>query len=558
MNSNIILELREKDSVQISNGSYETNLSVPITINEGDTILMKQCMIDTISTSNQLVIPDDITLIIHNGLYVNDWKVDATNKIEVVANNGDALGAGSGYGGNHIPYKETGTAILPGYNFYTGWNYTAPSFTTDAVEVTYQYINSNGNLITFYSKLPKGYQSNNEKYFDPCSILAKTGSFIIAYPPEQTLSKNGWISNGDQPSTEPVTDAVFTPYIFETNITINKGSYNPADLAIAITESLSRNGNNLKTMNGIVDSSNNFLKSSTLFDVGKPQPDGSTGNIANAVQYIADDGNRSFNFTATTANYWIGSSEIALEYDPATDKFNFTFLHMPQFNSSGVITVLYEWQNGQVGSNVFASAKNGGIFFEGLSAIDSKGNFFDFWSGVLGFDVSTLCVKYTTLFNVLNLPSSTILIPNFIDGVSTTNGFYGLASAVKVGGDYYQAPALPVQSTIDNTLNIISNKTTAELINTYSHFLIEADLKFQNNMFGINTTRGIQGIVSKYYSLGSYTFGDSSNSIQYTHSGNSLILKSVRVRILTSDKKLDPNIGDDNTVYFQIIKAGSK
>ena len=159
---------------------------------------------------------------------------------------------------------------------------------------------------------------------------------------------------------------------------------------------------------------------------------------------------------------------------------------------------------------------------------------------------------------MLNLPSSTLLIPNFVDGQSTTSGFYGLASAVKVGGDYYQSPGLPVQSTIDNTLNIISLKTTAELINTYSHFLIEADLKFQNNMFGINTTRNIQGIVSKYYSQGSYTFGDSSNSIQYTHTGNSLILKSVRIRILTSSKKLDPNIGDDNTVYFQIIKASSK
>jgi hypothetical protein len=310
-------------------------------------------------------------------------------------------------------------------------------------------------------------------------------------------------------------------------------------------------------MDGIVNSTNNFLKSSTRFDVGQPQPDGTTGNIVNTIQYIADDGSRAFTFKPTTANYWIGASEIALEYDPATDKFNFTFLHTPQLTSGGAVSVYYNWQNSIVGSKVYASAKNGGIFFESLSAVDSKGNFFDFWSGVLGFDVSTLCVKYTQLYNVLNLPNSTIFVPNFVDGQSTTNGFYGLASAIKVGDDYYQAPALPQQSTIDNTINIISLKTTAELINTYSHFLIEADLKFQNNMFGINTTRNIQGIVSKYYSQGSYTFGDSSNSIQYTHTGNSLILKSVRIRILTSAKILDPNIGNDNTVYFQIIKAGS-
>ena len=97
MNSNIIIELREKDGVEISNGSYEVNLSVPITINEGDTILMKQCMIDTISTSNQIVIPDDLTLVIHNGIYVNDWVTDSGYKKDVVFSNGDAAGVGSGY-----------------------------------------------------------------------------------------------------------------------------------------------------------------------------------------------------------------------------------------------------------------------------------------------------------------------------------------------------------------------------------------------------------------------------------------------------------------------------
>jgi hypothetical protein len=69
-----------------------------------------------------------------------------------------------------------------------------------------------------------------------------------------------------------------------------------------------------------------------------------------------------------------------------------------------------------------ASAKNGGIFFESLSAVDSKGNYFDFWSGVLGFDVSTLCVKYTKLYNVLNLPSSTIFVPNFVEPFPKNRG----------------------------------------------------------------------------------------------------------------------------------------
>ena len=114
-----------------------------------------------------------------------------------------------------------------------------------------------------------------------------------------------------------------------------------------------------------------------------------------------------------------------------------------------------------------------------------------------------------------------------------------------------------IESTIDNTINILSNKTMAQTLNTYSHFLIEADFKFSNNIFGINPYRNIPGIVSKYYSAGSYTFGDSSNSVQYTHTGIPLILKSIKVRILTSNKVIDPTIGNDNTVYFQIVKASN-
>jgi len=559
MNSNIILELREKDGVEISNGSYEVNLSVPITINEGDTILMKQCMIDTISTSNQIVIPDDLTLVIHNGIYVNDWVTDNASKKNVIFSNGSNAGAGSGYGGNHIPYKITGDELPAGYSYYIGYSWDAPSFSTNAVQVTYQYINLNNQKITFFGNLPANY-TKQVPYNDPFSIIAKTGSVIIIAPSVEYLSKEGWDAINPILNPTPIANATYTPYIFESNITIKAGSYNPSDLAIRISEALSQNNAGLKTFGAIVSSSNNFLKSSNLFDVGEPQPDGSTGNILEAVQFIADDGSLSFTFN-TSSNYWIGSSELALEYDPATDKFNFTFLHMPQYNA-GATVVYYGMQNKTVANTFFASAKNGGVFFESLSAVDSKGKYFDFWSGVLGFDLSTLCVKYTEIPNLFNIPNSKFYIPYFVDGVNTTNGFYGLASAIVSGENYYKVPSItgstPITSTIDNTINIISSKTTAELINTYSHFLVEADLKFQNNFYGINTTRNIQGIVSKYYSQGSYTFGDSSNSVQYTHSGNALILKSIRVRILTSNKVLDPNIGNDNTVYFQIIKANAK
>ena len=50
---------------------------------------------------------------------------------------------------------------------------------------------------------------------------------------------------------------------------------------------------------------------------------------------------------------------------------------------------------------------------------------------------------------------------------------------------------------------------------------------------------------------------ESDAAIQYVHSGSPIQLKSVHVRLLKSDKKLDINLGEDNTIIISIIKAGS-
>ncbi len=66
------------------------------------------------------------------------------------------------------------------------------------------------------------------------------------------------------------------------------------------------------------------------------------------------------------------------------------------------------------------------------------------------------------------------------------------------------------------------------------------------------------GIITKYYSYGSYAYGESDAAIQYIHKGAPIQLKSVRVRLLKSDMKLDENLGDDNTIIMQVIKGGAQ
>lgn len=566
MNTNIILELRERDGIEIGNGNYETFLSNPIIIEAGDTVLMKQCFIDTIATSSQIVIPNDLTLIIKSGIYINDWVYDTINKIATANGSGAMVYAGGGVGLNHTPLRFYADADLKETTNYQGavYNILSPNTKIYNIAPIYQYIDVYNNIQTRQGYLPDYFDGN--PYTDSFNIFAKTGSLKLISPSTTVLENGNWEFLNYIEFIRPLNANLLQPYLFETQIVIKQGAYNPADLAIIISEKLGQNNANEQQFSQIVDN-NAFLKSSALFNAGAVQPDGTSGNIGDtSITFASTDGNFSFLFPVT-AEYWIGSSEIALEYDAQTDKFNWTFLHTPQYNATGSIIVRYQLVNDghtETNTNMFASSKNGGIFFDSLTAVDSNGNYVDFWSGMLGFDLSKLLVKYATFNNQFGANGLTLL-PILIDGENTTSGYYGLSSAIQTTGkapvQYWKIPKVVavtgIDSTIDNTINILSNKTMAQILNTYSHFLIEADLKFSNNIFGINTYRNIQGIVSKYYSAGSYTFGDSSNSVQYTHTGIPLILKSIKVRILTSNKVIDPTIGNDNTVYFQIVKASN-
>jgi hypothetical protein len=65
----------------------------------------------------------------------------------------------------------------------------------------------------------------------------------------------------------------------------------------------------------------------------------------------------------------------------------------------------------------------------------------------------------------------------------------------------------------------------------------------------------IMSIVSRYYNVANYTSGSSDSSIAYTHKGASLLLTSFNCRILNSDKTPALGLGQDNSIFLEIIKA---
>ena len=93
MSKNIIIESRQQNATTIiNNGEWETVLSTPIEINDGDIVQVSKAFIDTVSEGDsKMVIPYDITLDLNNIIYVNNTIKGLSSNIFTYNNQGAAL-----------------------------------------------------------------------------------------------------------------------------------------------------------------------------------------------------------------------------------------------------------------------------------------------------------------------------------------------------------------------------------------------------------------------------------------------------------------------------------
>ena len=85
---------------------------------------------------------------------------------------------------------------------------------------------------------------------------------------------------------------------------------------------------------------------------------------------------------------------------------------------------------------------------------------------------------------------------------------------------------------------------------------MELQAGFQTEIIaGDTTTQNISGILNRYYSLGAYTSGGQESGIVYQHRGATMYLRDIRIRILDSDRNLANSIGEDNSVFIQIMRG---
>ena len=108
-------------------------------------------------------------------------------------------------------------------------------------------------------------------------------------------------------------------------------------------------------------------------------------------------------------------------------------------------------------------------------------------------------------------------------------------------------------STTSDTFNILGGQST--ISNTQYNsgfFLVGINANFNTSFYSKDNQDNIMAIVSRFYSLNSFTSGTQDDSLIYTHRGDPLTLSSFQVRIMNDKKTIAENLGENSVIFLQI------
>lgn len=382
------------------------------------------------------------------------------------------------------------------------------------------------------------------------------------------------------------TGAIYQPVIINTKFDIPNGSYEPATLAKYITDKLSAprwTQTNTTPINPvtstpvfepipdtIVDHYQSVFatKSPFLTSINQLGSDADYSLSAlGDIEFVEETGHSIIKFSDTVAtNYMLGSNQVSLIYDDGLDKFVFEQYHSPILNTAGTASIIKFKQKGtgSVDNNTqfFTATQHSGIAFHSTGSIQCQNLMFD----AMGFDPKILCGS-----GVVGQPLS------FGGGVKTNTKLYGLAleDGINVTGNLSSIDAF---FTKGSTFNVAPTMVTTEIetenlqsvigvdekgLNpggqlSNAYYLVEVSglpeiTKLTSNENGSRNNK-IKSIVSKYYATNDYTTDAGSGSISYIHKGVTQFVDSLNIRLLNPDGSSATDVGNDNTVFLEIIK----
>ena len=603
-------------------GEYSVDITDDVTLADGDQVIMRNCFLDTSgSSSNQIKIDKDTDLTLTFCPYMmhlfDTTAITANNTIDPWDLVDDSSGVSKGFPplvpfdtGNNVT-KATGLPLFRtkvigntgGQEAYlhqlsVGFDLKKFGKTNqtwgNGPSLTVKYFDFNNDEKFFHFNIPKITIDWSKK--DPQSIFTINNLHIpcikdsFRADTSQTIldSNKAFFFQfiGGQSLSFSYNDDVTKPKYYRQmdensiKITIKEGLYNPSELANIITTELQTSNqgefvspSGLLGVNSCLVNAKNMLSATTTNNIYAYASSGYE------FSGVAAGGYAPLAYAMQSQGYWAGASQVALEFDEGANKFYWTYLHTPAYSSNGELNVsiqakVYEPEhispaNRQpagritIPNTTIYEKKAGGIALMSLQPAD-------FWSGQLGFNLGDLCITPNYIYMGLGLFNDGSIAPN----IDQTTGFPDVNMLVE--GITATAPRIindvNISKTADfnksgnvtsgqpiNTTEIYANNQVLQASITNAYWYVDVDSNFNNNIIGNQDTyKSTVGIVSNYYNSNSYTSGSSVDSIIYTHKGQDQQLSSFKVTILDSDRNKSELLGDDNTVFLEIVKNKSQ
>lgn len=561
-----LIELRQNKSHVLNNGDYITNFKNKIEIKQGDTVRLHKCFIDTLPL-------DETTFNIENDLdlYFNFYIYQTLNQY---------------IWDNYTPaepikgVKTTKEVIL--------------DMTAERLVLCEKILYNTSTPLDFLSGITRkmnGYQSLSPAWYkiEYENYDGKLAQYRYVYFPEQTedltLSVNITCKSGEYKLTriEGETNGivsiskqtfesslhnkyVYIPFQFEEIKTLPKGIYDMNELSIVLNNlvqnSEAKFGKNYETI-----MKNNFLQTTNKIFDDNPGKDFafvlSTGEYPCPLEIVAD------------ANVlFIGASQMEFgnNDNSFSSQFQIEYIHTPLIDATSKQNVVSIYKNNGSPPSDYeyvAVNNNSGIVFTDLYAIDKITNKpVNFFNDSLNLRTD----KLTNLHTVFETQTYTFNSVDYVygyynldlvPGVNITEGFMGLSTFINRNNTNPYLVTSIANNTYSNSTSqyttYISGDEVSKLASSikFGYFLIEFDMKLTTKYMDTDEiNRNVKGVVERYYSTGNYTYASGEGGITYTHKEEQPIyLSSIHARILNNEKQLVDNLGDDNTIFIQIIRA---
>lgn len=577
------LELRQKEAQVINaNGDYDFMVQEKILLEDGDSCVIKSVYIDTEASSNQKInVPHDLTLTMD---FIKWWRyyfvkeidnqagnpsikqvgdpdtyfVSPNNETYIICDGKDTSGASGGdvLFSIEMFFRSQGSYGTPeGGGFDLQIDYKTFSGDDATMRISIPKFASGGKLSGTAVKLAKPLIWRKDGY----PTLGNQG---LKFTPSKEIMATKYNTQWEPDFSEGLGGEIFVEPRQETaTVKIEQGAYSPVDLCNSINTQLTvwseRTGEDPLYGNKFLQPEQQYFagyRANTIAVGGGDRPN----VLVIRAQTPAD-----------TQKYvqLVGANQVEMTYLDSVQKFAWNQLHTSYLDSSGTPSVFYEATTGTT-RDAYS-----GISWTFLGAKrDDNGEDFDFWNGLLGFDLQTL---YPTFDFVVyanadweNAGAKDVLMCNYTDGFKDgqnfTSGLNTIGALVPSSSTTISASggfAFPLTGNTTNPTNgknvqIEASNSVLSATSTFGYFLIEINAKFGGNFVMKNQNKNnIRAIVGRFYELNSYTSGTEGDSLVYTHKGNPVFLESFQCRILDSDKNVAPNLGDDNTIFLQVIKA---